>query len=364
MFNIFKKPPYRPIFRSASTAIVSQKGGGKSAYMACYAQKEHNNLERKSFASEHIEKFKAGGYESLELPQTLVYSDTLIQIWDNELNYMVSSNDLNCYELQVPNDIESHLLFPFGSVLLLDEIYKAWGNRESSSLPERVVNWWWITRHLGIDLILFFQEKNGIDKKIRENLTYYRYIKDFQVKYYKHKADKDGYRQIKSVKFTFWDYDKYEYFVEEVPPISKTDILKILWRLYNPTMWFPFNIFHRMEKSKFRDECFKELERLYIVKETTEKFKFNPFELYDSFFFESVQYIKKELSIEEYKEYAKNLKYAGQDNNLFNDKQKYSYQKTIKDIYDFGNRVSFRKPETYTKDSRARNIKEKREKQK
>lgn len=364
MFKLLKRPPYRPIFKSSSTAIVSEKGGGKSAYMACYAQKEHNNVERKLYSIEHLEKLKNGGYKSLELPQTLVYSDTLIKIFDEELGYMITSNDLNCYELQVPNDIESHLVLPFGSVLLLDEIYKCWGNRESSSLPERVVNWWWITRHLGVDMLLFFQEKNGIDKKIRENLTYYRYIKNFQIKYYNYKADSDGYRQIKWVKFTFWDYDNYENFIEEIPPITKNEILKILWRLYNPTMWFPFNLIHRLDKSRFRDECFKELERLYVVKETNEKFKFNPFELYDSFFFESVQYTKTELSEEDYEDYARQLKYVGQDNNTFDKKQRYDYEKTINDIYEFGKRITFRKPETYTKDSRARSIKEKREKKK
>lgn len=360
-----KKPPFRPIPHTMSMALVDDKGKGKSTYLACLANKYHNSEEPRYFAEEHTKKFNEGGFKNLKVPETLVYSDVPMKIFDEKLKYFISSNIISPYNMQIANDIDEFNILPFGSLCLFDETEKTWRNRDSASFPERVEAWWWVTRQLNTSMICVFHDPDGIEKKLRENFDLFRYINNMEIKFYSNKSDSDGYRQIKSVKFRFWQYDKYEYFLQKIEPLTKTDILKILWRLYNPTMWFPFNLFHRIEKSRYRDECFKSLERLYIVQEVTEEFKFNPFERFDSYFFELSQYTKSGLSKEEYKKYAENLKYTCQDNNSFmSDKVRYGYNRTVDDIFEYSQDIVFEKPETFTKDKTARETKAKRENKK
>lgn len=345
-----KLPPKRKIYKHDLVCVTAKTGSGKSVLQSHLANVYHSDLKRRLFAEQEIDKLNKGGFKHLKLPDTLVYSDTPINLNNT------TSNLLNPYELQTPNEVEDNALFAPYSVLFVDEPYKYWGNRESGKFPERVESWFFTHRHMKVSMYMFYQDKNGVDKKIRENLHKYWSIEYMNIKYHLTKPDAEGYRQIKRVEWTIYEYYDYESYLQGVVPLSFWDKLSLYWTMYNPLMLFPLNIFDYAQKKRLKQDCQTKLDNNRCVKLVKITHEGNPFELYDSFFFAPVQYQNRRLKEDcTYEDWASNLEYKINKHRF--------YTPNIEDYKQFGNDIIYDRPETFTKITRAKSIKSKLDKQ-
>lgn len=160
-------------------SITAETGAGKSGLMTYLAHLADRDKERMRLARIRVKTLKKGGLSGLTLPFTLILSD-----FDIKLKRIPRhSISLDPFKMQVANEIDKHDLYCPYSVLFIDEPYKYWGNRESSKFPERVESWFFTHRHKRLSVFLSFQDKEGIDKKIRTNLHAYWHIEKQQIKY-------------------------------------------------------------------------------------------------------------------------------------------------------------------------------------
>lgn len=355
VFKFLRKifPPKRKIFKHELVCVTAKTGSGKSVLQSHLANVYHADMKRRKMAEQEIINLNKGGFNKLRLPETLVYSDTGILLRGEK---DLVSNVLNPYELQTPNEVEDNALLPPYSVLFVDEPYKYWGNRESGKFPERVESWFFTHRHMKISMYMFYQDKNGVDKKIRENLHKYWSIEDMKIKYHLTKSDVEGYRQIKRVEWTIYEYYDYESYLQGVIPLSFWDKLSLYWTMYNPLMLFPLNIFDYAQKKRLKQDCQTKLDNNRCVKLVKIIHDGNPFELYDSYFFAPVQYQNRRLKEDiTYEDWASNLMYKINKHRF--------YTPNIKDYKQFGLDIIYDRPETFTKITRAKSIKNKLDKQ-
>ena len=348
---LFKRAPIKYVHRATTKCVVAPTGTGKSTLQACLANDWNNNQLIRAYAEQKVRELNEGGFKGLRLPSTLSYSDTTIKLIGGG-----TTNHIDGYKFQTPNEIEESVFLPPGADVHFDEPYKYWGNRESSSFPERTESEFRIHRHNDINLTLYYQEKNGVDKKIRECLHEYWVVQYMQVNYCFRKADEEGYRKIKSVDWVYYKYTDYDNFIKGVVPITRLERIKMLWRMYyNPSMWFPFIYFNYAAKMQLRKEYEELLQSTECVEYCTYTFHGDPFKLFNSKFFAPVQY-RYMGDPKDYRQWAQSLKFDSTPN--------LKIRPNIADYYKFNKLYTVERPETYTKMSTARRIKKRQDKEK
>lgn len=349
------RPPIEQIFRGRCVCYVAPKGTGKSTLQAVLANEYHNNNFYRLYCATEINRLNDIGFKKLSVPRTLVYSDTGILLRDNQ-NKFIYSNYVNPYELQVPNEVEKSFLAPPGALISIDEPYKYWSNRESASFPERVEAWFWLTRHFDININMFYQTKDAVDIKIRENLDEYNIVKDMQIKYYFWRKNNSGYRQIKKVTWILWKYHYYEDFISDKIPPTKETIKKYKKMLRSYFLWLPpFCWFRKNRELKFNLQV--ELDKLLELQNVCEvveiKFKGNPFELFNSKNFAPVQfrYIsdKAGQTDKDYQVWAENLQFSEKESPALK-------PITLEEFKAFNQQINVIRPETFTRINKAREL--------
>ena len=345
-------PPKKKVHRGKTRCYVAPTGTGKSTYMACLANRIDKNEEYKRMAERLVSELVEGGFKCLKVPYTLVASDTTIMLGNNKTTIRC-----NPYLFQIPNDIDIVQRFCPMTHFLIDEPYKYWSNRSSMQFPERVESYFRTLRHPFYDISMFYQEKKGVEEKIRDCFNEYNIIKDMKIKYHLFKKDKEGYRAIKRVEWTIYQYYTYDDFVKEQKPLSKWEQFKLKFSIYNPLMWFPFNIIDYSDKHRYKLQVLEVLEQCSHSKLIKDIWKGDPFSLFDShYFFNSFYRSDGELPPREYRKWARSLKYYCTPNRV--------YSHDIWSVYQFAKENVLERPETFTRALTAKNIIKKREKEK
>lgn len=361
LLNLIKRPPIKEVHRAEMACYVAPKGTGKSTLQAVLANEYDMDIDKYILSGAEICRLNSIGFESLEMPNTLVFSDTSIVLArPDEEPFM--SYILDPYAIQVPNNIDKYTIAPPYSLYLVDEPYKVWGNRESASFPERVEAWFWITRHIDVTMYMFFQDKNGVDKKIRDNFNVYYEVKEMNIKYYFWRCDREGYRKVKKVTWELWKYTKYEDFLEGYEPIHPEDIRHANRVVKDICNWLPpFCFFNRQERFERRQKAYEILEKARNSEIVFKKFKGDPFKLFDTKNFSACQYKHclddgKTETVEEYSEWAKNLKYDLKENPPL-------HPSTLAEYKEYTDNIRLVKPESYTKNARARKVRNQQKKE-
>ena len=352
MIKLHILPPKKKVYRGKTRCYVAPTGTGKSTFMSCLANRIDSNSNIRKMAGNLVNELVQGGFKSLKVPYTLVASDTTIKLANNRTTIRV-----NPYLLQIPNEIDIVQRFCPFTHFLIDEPYKYWNNRSSSQFPERVEAWFRTPRHGFYDLSMFYQEKKGVDEKIRDCFNEYNVIKEMKIKYYLFKKDKQGYRAIKRVNWIIYQYYTYDDFIREQKPLSRWEIFKLKLSIYNPLMWFPLNILDYSDKHRYKLQVLELLEQCKKSKLVKENFRGDPFELFDSHYFFSSFYkpdCLNTLSPKEYRKWARALVFHNTPNRL--------YTRDIWSIWQFSKENVLERPETFTRALTAKNIIKKRKK--
>lgn len=344
-------PPKKKIFRAKSRCYVAPTGTGKSTYMSVLANRVDRNKELRKIASDLVSQLVEGGYKSLRVPYTLSVSDTTIKLLNGKTTIRV-----NPYLLQIPNAIDLVQRFCPCTHIFVDEPYKYWNNRSSAQFPERVESWFRTNRHAMIDISMFYQEKSGVELKIRDCFNEFNIIKDMKIKYYLFRKDKEGFRAIKRVDWVIWQYYDYDTFIREPQPLSKWEIFKLKFSIYNPLMWFPFNIIDYSDKHRYKLQVLEILQNAKKSKLVIDSFRGDPFNLFDShYFFPSFYRPDNVLSPKEYRRWARSLRYACSPNRV--------YSRDIWSYYMFARENVLERPETFTRMQTAKNVIKRQEKE-
>ena len=362
IFKYLKRPPIKVVYTAKTKCFVAPKGTGKSTLQAVLANEYDQDPFFKTECAKTVSKLNSLGFKSLRVPKTLVYSDTSIKlVRKGEQPFF--TNDLDPFKIQFPNNIDEYVINPPYALYLIDEPYKIWGNRESATLPERVEAEFWLTRHFDLSMYLFYQDKNGVDKKLRENLNEYNFIKNMDIKYYFWRRDKDGYRKVKRVTWEIWRYFRYEDFMLGYMPPDPSVIRyarRVTRSVFN---WLPpFCWFKREQRLERLEKARMLLERAEFSEIDFKVFKGDPFKLFNSKNFAYAQYKHcledgQVESLDDYITWAENLTYPELENPDFE-------PKTLENVQVLTERMRVVKPETYTKNATARKIKEARAKEK
>ena len=339
-------------------SITAETGTGKSGLMTYLAHLADNDKERTRLASIRVKALNKGGLSGLTLPFTLILSDfdiTLKRISRHSIS-------LDPFRMQVANEIEQHDLYCPYSVLFVDEPYKYWGNRESSKFPERVESWFFTHRHKRLSVFLSFQDKEGIDKKIRTNLHEYWHIEKQQIKYslFKHENNAEiakTVRSIRQVKWVVWQYKHKDYslYLKDYEPLRWWQKFHYYWKIYNPLMLFPFIFIDYAQKVKLKAEIKQELKDRKRVVRKVFKCNYDIFKYYNSFEFEPMDYqnlYNKGIPITEH---LKTVDYLKTEHSAISP--------DLKGFAKFGTTYRWNRPETFTKESTARKAKRRLEKE-
>ena len=367
--KIFKLPPiYKPI-KYGLRFVVGDIGSGKSSFMAVNCNLQHNDPRFKKDCEKELEILHNVGFKNLKMPETLIFSDTTVKLLNNfnnkEINYKLDdnlkentlyTNSFDPYKFFIANDVVMQDIFPPNSCFHLDEGQQIYNNRASASFPEIVEGIYYRIRHLKFNMYIYFQQKEGVDLKLRDAVCEIYYLKEpIKINYYLKKSDSKGNRQIKSVKWKFLVYTKFQSFLDDVEPLDWLCRIYLKYELFKKKLLLPFCFFSRLEKINEIREIKEMLRINKTVKYKKIKYKGNPFDLYDSFQFGYANYLNYNCkNLQEYINWAKEVQ--------FDIRSGYMYSYLMSDIYKFGEEHKFVKPNWFTKLATARKIVEKEKK--
>lgn len=107
---LFKRAPVKYVHRATTKCVVAPTGTGKSTLQACLCNDYNNNQLIRAYAEEKVRELNEGGFISLKLPSTLSYSDTTIKLIGGG-----TTNHIDGYKFQTPNEIEESVFLPPGA---------------------------------------------------------------------------------------------------------------------------------------------------------------------------------------------------------------------------------------------------------